>query len=140
MSEAALSPQDRAEKAWQRTRQLKQENLDEGLATGGGGGDSNGMEPRISAIEVRLSHVEGSLTELRTEARQHRNTIIFTVLTSAIALFGLFYAAQSTLLSAFQSGLSAVQGVTASRPQEQAPPPVIINIPPQQQAPPPPAQ
>lgn len=93
----------------------------------------NDLNARVAVLEQIAKDTQATLLDLRTEMREMRRdernqfrTLMFTVIGTAIAAGGVMLAGQANLLSAFQSGLSAVQAA-GSRPEQ--PPPLILQIP-----------
>jgi hypothetical protein len=76
--------------------------------TGGGGGDHGDMEGRVTRLEIQFEAVRDNLKEIKSAIGGLRTTVIVTAITSVLAVSGLFYAAQSAMLSSFQTGLTVI--------------------------------
>ena len=102
------------------------------------------MESRMTRLEVEFEHVRRDLDEIRTDLKalpglidaRYRSllwTLVPVIVATGLAMAGLVYQGQANLLSAFQTGLTALQAAS----DKPTAPPVIINVPP---APPPAAK
>ncbi len=76
----------------------------------------------MEGVKASLGRIEGALagvpTQTQVAALATRDTVRNTALALAalmIALIGIFFAASSNQLSAFQAGLSSVEAIVASR-------------------------
>lgn len=98
------------------------------LETGPGGGDSGGMDPRVDLLEKRMDRVETKLDAMQDTLGQLPKRWEFVAL--LLAMVAVMLAGQANLLSAFQSGLTALQ---TAAPRADTPPasqPIIIQLPP----------
>lgn len=106
-----------------------------GVADGGGPPHDSDME----AINARLDAHERRFDRLDEAIRSTKFWVMGTVVAAAISGVAVILTAQSNMLSAFQAGLSAVQGAVAVRGEPPAPPqPIIIQMSAQPQPTPPP--
>jgi hypothetical protein len=84
----------------------------------------------VSALGTQIASMNASLPTKDT-IRGWGLGLLAAIVGSVLALGALLVAMQANTLSAFQAGLSTVQGVVAARPAEPgAPPaPVVIQLP-----------
>jgi len=61
------------------------------LKSGGGGGTSGGMEPRVAKLEAAVEHIQRDTTDIKTDVRTLRDNARtdFRVLFSAIIVVAL---------------------------------------------------
>jgi hypothetical protein len=55
-------------------RKLQEANSESGrLKSGGGGGTSDGMEPRVAKLEAAVEHIQKDISEIKTDIRGLRD-------------------------------------------------------------------
>jgi hypothetical protein len=117
----------------QENDKLRSRSEADGLKVGGGGGTSGGMdlmayrvdqiEKRAEAADARMARVEDKLTAIQVtlaslatkdSIRNWGLAVAAIVIASGIGVGAMLLQSSGNQLTAFQSGLSAVQAVTAA--------------------------
>lgn len=81
------------------------------------------FEKRADAADARMARIEDKLTEIQVTLAKVATTdyvrnwglvVVAAILATGLSVGGLFLQSSSNQLSAFQSGLSAIQAITAA--------------------------
>jgi hypothetical protein len=95
----------------------------ETLYSGGGGGTSDGMEPRIAKLEASVSHLERDVGELRVDMKDVRDRLTKIEATVAglptkgfvFSVYGIISALLASIIL-FQHQIQALLGVLPPTP------------------------
>jgi hypothetical protein len=88
------------------------------------------FEKRADAADARMARIEDKLTEIQVTLAKVATTdnvrnwglvVVAAILATGLSVGGLFLQSSSNQLSAFQSGLSAIQAITAAAQSGHAP-------------------
>lgn len=109
------------------TREEVREIIGDKLATAEARSDAKLTEinGKIDRLSDQIGILVGHTADLKDDAKNTRITVIVTAIASVLAIVSILLAAQGNLLSAFQTGLTAVQTVHSNdTPAQQSAPPL----------------